>query len=156
MPRHESGSRLNGNETLSWSQRLAAFQTTALIGWRNQSAKWAHSLRSDFPGLQFPEQVGDEGQPSAQPLTERSKNGFHRYTFALSPNCLGAVTLQRKRPEWSRNASHFTSLPINDDTPRWMPLSRIAHIYSKELKVTPNNQTICPITDELHKDILDH
>jgi hypothetical protein len=33
-------------------------------------------------------------------------------------------------------------LTINDDTLRRMPLSRIAHIYSKELRVTPNNRTI--------------
>jgi hypothetical protein len=36
----------------------------------------------------------------------------------------------------------FRLLTINNDTPRWMPLSRIAHIYSKELRVPPNNRTI--------------
>jgi hypothetical protein len=98
MPRRESGYRLNEDEPLSWFERLAAFQARCLVAWRDQSAKRAHPLRADFPRLQLPEQIGDEGYPSAQPIAERTKYGFHRSTFALSP--LGQeLSHQRKRLE---------------------------------------------------------
>jgi len=92
------GYRLNGNGPLSWFERLAAFQARALVAWRDQSAKWAHSLRADLPCLELRKQIGNDGQPAAETVAERT-NGLHRSTFALSP--MGQELFRHNEKRWN-------------------------------------------------------